>query len=90
MCFAEMKIAAGQVGESHFPAARRSASAGPGAIEIEFASRARMRISGPVDAATLTAAVAADGLLPISPLTPLALISEAPNWGGSRPTHMSE
>jgi transposase len=33
--------------------------AGPGAIEIEFASGARMRISGPVDAATLTAAVAA-------------------------------
>jgi transposase len=32
---------------------------GPGAIEIEFASGARMRIAGIVDPATLTAAVAA-------------------------------
>ena len=32
--------------------------AGGGAIEIEFASGARMRITGAVDAATLTAAVA--------------------------------
>jgi transposase len=34
-------------------------SAGGGAIEIEFATGARMRITGPVDAATLKAAVAA-------------------------------
>ena len=34
-------------------------SAGGGAIEIEFAAGARMRITGSVDAATLTAAVAA-------------------------------
>src|SRR5258707_2598054 len=34
-------------------------SAGGGAIEIEFAAWARMRISGVVDATTLTAAVAA-------------------------------
>ena len=33
--------------------------AGPGAIEIEFASGARMRVAGAVDPATLTAAVAA-------------------------------
>ena len=33
--------------------------AGGGAIEIEFATGARMRITGAVDAATLTAAVAA-------------------------------
>jgi transposase len=33
--------------------------AAPGAIEIEFATGARMRITGAVDAATLTAAVAA-------------------------------
>ena len=33
--------------------------AGGGAIEIEFASGARMRITGAVDPATLTAAVAA-------------------------------
>src|SRR5215211_1749588 len=33
--------------------------ASSGAIEIEFAAGARMRITGPVDAATLTAAVAA-------------------------------
>jgi transposase len=32
---------------------------GPGAIEIEFATGARMRITGAVDTATLTAAVAA-------------------------------
>jgi len=31
---------------------------GPGAIEIEFATGARMRITGAVDAAALTAAVA--------------------------------
>jgi transposase len=31
----------------------------PGAIEIEFAAGARMRITGAVDAATLSAAVAA-------------------------------
>jgi transposase len=31
---------------------------GPGAIEIEFATGARMRITGAVDAATLTAALA--------------------------------
>jgi transposase len=34
-------------------------SVGGGAIEIEFAAGARMRITGAVDAATLTAAVAA-------------------------------
>ena len=34
-------------------------SAGSGAIEIEFAAGARMRITGTVDAATLKAAVAA-------------------------------
>ena len=34
-------------------------SANSGAIEIEFAAGARMRITGTVDAATLTAAVAA-------------------------------
>ena len=33
--------------------------AGSGAIEIEFAAGARMRITGAVDAATLKAAVAA-------------------------------
>lgn len=33
--------------------------AGPGTIEIEFATGGRMRISGAVDAGTLTAAVAA-------------------------------
>jgi transposase len=33
--------------------------AGPSAIEIEFASGARMRVTGAVDPATLTAAVAA-------------------------------
>jgi transposase len=40
-------------------------SAGGGAIEIEFAGGARMRIIGTVDAATLKAAVAAlsDGRL---------------------------
>lgn len=36
-----------------------TASAGIGAIEIEFAARARMRITGKVDRATLTAAIAA-------------------------------
>jgi transposase len=34
-------------------------SAGGGAIEIEFAAGARMRITGAVDAATLKVAVAA-------------------------------
>ena len=37
----------------------QSATASGGAIEIEFATGARMRITGAVDAATLTAAVAA-------------------------------
>jgi transposase len=32
---------------------------GPATIDIEFASETRMRISGPVDAATLSAAIAA-------------------------------
>ena len=43
------------------PEAPAPAPAGPavGAIEIEFASGARMRITGSVDQATLTAAVAA-------------------------------
>jgi transposase len=44
-------------------AAERTPSPGmpmtPGAIEIDFASGARMRITGVVDAATLSAAVAA-------------------------------
>ena len=31
----------------------------PGMIEIEFASGTRMRITGPVDAATVSAAIAA-------------------------------
>ena len=35
------------------------ASASSGAIEIEFATGARMRIAGAVDAATVTAVVAA-------------------------------
>src|SRR5438876_12181108 len=43
--FAPVRIAAG-------------ALAGPGTIEIEFAAGARMRITGAVDAATVTAAVA--------------------------------
>jgi transposase len=38
--------------------AAEAAPAGRGAIEIEFASGARMRITGAVDGATLTAAVA--------------------------------
>jgi transposase len=38
---------------------RSTGSAGLGTIEIEFAARARMRISGAVDPATLTAVVAA-------------------------------
>jgi transposase len=41
------------------PGASRAAVAGPGTIEIEFAAGARMRITGAVDAATVTAAVAA-------------------------------
>jgi transposase len=36
-----------------------AASPGPGLIEIEFASGARMRITGALDPATLTATVAA-------------------------------
>jgi transposase len=41
------------------PAAAASGSADPGTIEIEFATGARMRITGAVDVAALTAAVAA-------------------------------
>ncbi len=44
--------------ESDAAAARTSPTSG-GAIEIEFAAGVRMRITGAVDAATLTAAVAA-------------------------------
>jgi transposase len=39
--------------------ASRAVAAACGVIEIEFAGGARMRISGPVDAATLSAAIAA-------------------------------
>ncbi|MGB9116754.1 hypothetical protein [Bradyrhizobium sp.] len=38
--------------------APEAAAAGGGTIEIEFATGARMRITGAVDAAALTAAVA--------------------------------
>jgi transposase len=41
------------------PEVSPGALAGPGAIEIEFASGARMRVMGAVDPATVTAAVAA-------------------------------
>ncbi len=40
------------------PEAASAGLAGPGTIEIEFATGARMRITGAVDAAALTAAVA--------------------------------
>ena len=40
------------------PDAASAGVAGPGTIEIEFATGARMRITGAVDAAVLTAAVA--------------------------------
>jgi len=40
------------------PQAAASGMAGPGTIEIELASGARMRITGAVDATTLTAAIA--------------------------------
>ncbi|MBI3703501.1 MAG: transposase [Rhizobiales bacterium] len=45
--------------ESELAVPPPAALAGGGAIEIEFASGARMRITGAVDAATLRAAVAA-------------------------------
>jgi transposase len=48
--FAPVQIAAALAG---------GGAAGHGAIEVEFASGARMRITGAVDAATVTAAVAA-------------------------------
>jgi transposase len=41
------------------PDATYAGRVGPGTIEIEFASGARLRIAGTVDPATLTAAVAA-------------------------------
>jgi transposase len=41
------------------PEATSADLVGSGTIEIEFASKARMRIAGPVDPATLTAAIAA-------------------------------
>jgi transposase len=41
------------------PEAAAAGLAGPGTIEIELASGARMRITGAVDVATLTAAIAA-------------------------------
>jgi transposase len=50
MGFAPVRIA---------PKAMPGGAAGPGTIEVEFASGARMRITGAVDVATLTAAVAA-------------------------------
>jgi transposase len=40
------------------PEAASAGVGGPGTIEIEFATGARMRITGAVDAAALTAAVA--------------------------------
>jgi len=45
--------------EAAVPAPASAGSAGGGAIEIEFATGARMRITGAVDQATLTAAMAA-------------------------------
>ena len=50
MTFAPVRIAAD---------AAPASDVGPGVIEIEFASGARMRIAGAVDPATVTAAVAA-------------------------------
>jgi len=50
MTFAPVRIAAD---------AAPAGDIGPGMIEIEFASGARMRIAGAADPATLTAAVAA-------------------------------
>jgi transposase len=50
MSFAPVRIA---------PDAAPAGVIGPGTIEIEFASGARMRITGAADPATLTAAVAA-------------------------------
>jgi len=47
------------VAESGPPMPRPATPAGGGAIEIEFASGARMRITGAVDVTILTAAVAA-------------------------------
>ena len=41
------------------PGAAAAVGAGDGTIEIDFATGARMRVTGAVDAATLTAAVAA-------------------------------
>jgi transposase len=41
------------------PEAGRAGVVGPGTVEIEFATGARMRITGAADPATLTAAVAA-------------------------------
>ena len=49
MAFAPVRIA---------PQAPGSAS-GPGTIEVEFACGARLRIDGPIDAATVSAAIAA-------------------------------
>jgi transposase len=50
--------AQGPVGFAPVRIAAEAAPAAPGTIEIEFAIGARMRISGAVDAAALTAAVA--------------------------------
>jgi transposase len=47
------------VAQSEPPVSPPSAAISGGAIEIEFASGARMRVTGGVDAAILTAAVAA-------------------------------
>ena len=51
-------VAATVIAESE-PATPAQLSASSGAIEIEFATGTRMRIAGAVDAATVTAAVAA-------------------------------
>jgi len=50
MSFAPVRIA---------PDAARASVVGPGTIEIEFATGARLRITGAADPATLTAVVAA-------------------------------
>lgn len=53
----EVRFAAVSIGPDRQPLTAPSGSCG--AIEIEFAAGARMRITGAVDAATLSAVVAA-------------------------------
>jgi hypothetical protein len=53
----EVRFAAVSIASDRQPLTARSGSCG--AIEIEFAAGARVRITGAVDAATLTAVVAA-------------------------------